>query len=47
MFHEILHHGGKASAWHYAGALAGLRHYSSSSRGSSGSGGQRPPVRRR
>lgn len=27
VFHEILHHGGTSSAWHYAGALVGVRHY--------------------
>lgn len=35
VFHEVFHHGGHGEAWHYAGALLGLRHYSSS--GSSGS----------
>ncbi|GAB4821650.1 hypothetical protein N2152v2_008696 [Parachlorella kessleri] len=40
VFHEVLHHGGKASAWHYAGTLVGLRWYSAGSGGSSGGQGE-------
>ncbi|KAL4424322.1 hypothetical protein ABPG75_001623 [Micractinium tetrahymenae] len=39
VFHEVLHHGGHGEAWHYAGTLLGLRHYSSSSSTSTKSGG--------
>lgn len=38
VLHEILHSGGTSTAWHYAGVVVGLRHYSSSN-GSSGSSG--------
>ena len=36
VFHEVLHHGGRSQAWHYAGTLLGLRHHSSSSSGGGG-----------
>lgn len=44
VMHEVLHHGGKGTAWHYAGVLLGMRHNfdrpsSSSYRGGSGQRG--------
>ena len=45
VFHAVLHHGGRSQAWHYAGAMLGMRHYSSSS--SSGGGNGRASAGRR
>lgn len=46
VFHEVLHHGGRSQAWHYAGTLLGLRHYSGGSAGG-GSAGYGANGRRR
>jgi uncharacterized membrane protein YgcG len=44
VFHEVLHRGGSSQAWHFSGALLGLRHYSCDggggrARGGGGAGG--------
>lgn len=39
VFHAVLHHGGRSQAWHYAGALLGMRHYNSSNGSGNGQGG--------
>lgn len=45
VFHEVLHHGGHGEAWHYAGTLLGLRHYSSGGGRSGGRGSVRSTWR--
>ncbi|PRW59668.1 pfkB family carbohydrate kinase [Chlorella sorokiniana] len=41
VFHQVLHHGGRSQAWHYSGALLGMRHYTSSGSSSRGGNGRR------
>ena len=41
VFHEVLHRGGTSSAWHVAGTLVGLRHYSGGGAAAGGGNGAR------
>ncbi|EFN50931.1 hypothetical protein CHLNCDRAFT_141732 [Chlorella variabilis] len=45
VFHEVLHHGGKSQAWHFAGAFLGMRHYHGSDGGRNGSKGKNGGAR--